>query len=136
MIWYHRKIVLIFTLFSIAQLNVGCSPKYEVKLLNLKEHNEELFCEAYPNLGRSDSIRGSIFYVVAGYSKDLKKNVVKIEARKDDNSPPSIIGGNLQEGDVFNFRKSKWEILKIGNDGVNIDGSEWCRGGFVHIKQV
>jgi hypothetical protein len=63
MIRYHRKLVFIFSLFLIAQLNVGCSPKYEVRLLNLKEHNEELFCEAHPNLGRSDSIRGWLFYV-------------------------------------------------------------------------
>jgi hypothetical protein len=74
--------------------------------------------------------------VVAGYSEDLRKNVVKIEAREDISSPISSIGDNLQEGNIFDFRKRKWEVLKIGNDGVNIDGEEWCRGGFVHIKQV
>jgi hypothetical protein len=137
MIWYHGKIVLISALFSIAQLNIGCSPRYEVKILDLKERTEEVFCEEHPNaVARPYSLQNSTFYVVAWYSKDLRKNIVGIKARKDDSSPVLTVGENLQEGDMFNFQKSKWEILKIGNDGVTVNGMEWCRGGFVHIKQV
>jgi hypothetical protein len=137
MVWHHRKIVLISALFSIAQLNVGCSPRPEVKIPDLKERTEEVFCAAHPNATQLDSLENSWFYVSIGYSEDLRKNVVRINARKNDSSPILMIGSNfLQEGDIFNLKKSKWEILKIGNGGVNVNGMEWCRGDFVHIKLV
>jgi hypothetical protein len=133
---YSGQMALIFSLLSIVQFNVGCSLKYEVKTLDLKKGIEEVFCEDHPNMARADSLQQVLFYIIAWHSKDLKKNVVQIEARENNDSPILILGETFQEGDIFNFRKNKWKILKIGNDGVDLDGREWCRGGFIHIKQI
>jgi hypothetical protein len=133
---YSGQMALIFSLLSIVQFNVGCSLKYEVNTLDLKKGIEEVFCEDHPNMARADSLQQALFYIIAWHSKDLKKNVVQIEARENNESPILILGEAFQEGDTFNFRKNKWKILKIGNDGVELDGREWCRGGFIHIKQI
>jgi hypothetical protein len=136
MIFSPSKELLIFLLIVTAQLTMGCRAKYDVKLLNLKEGTEVVFCTAHPNHTGAQSIPGATFFVSVGHDPDLKKNVARIEARAGDGAPIIMVGNQLQEGDIFSFKNVKWKILKIGTDGVTYDGKEYCQGKFIHINRL
>jgi hypothetical protein len=137
MIWSSSKKLLMLLLIVTAQLTMGCRAKYDVKRLNIKEGTELVFCTAHPNHAGAQSISGGTFFVSVGYDPDLKKNVARIEARAGDGAPILMVGKQLKEGDTFSFKNVKWKILKIGTEGLTIDGDESCGGrGFIHINRL
>ncbi len=136
MIYYIGKKLLILLLIATAQLTMGCRAKYDVKLVNLKEGAEEVFCKEHPNLTRAKSLPGRRFSVSVWHDSDLKKNVAIISTVGDDGYSLTV-GHRLQEGDIFSFKDVKWKILKIGTEGLTIDGDESCGGrGFIHINRL
>jgi hypothetical protein len=136
MICSPSKKLLIFLLIATAQLTMGCRAKYDVKLLNLKEGTEEVFCREHPNLTRAKSLPGRRFSVSVWHDSDLKKNVAIISTVGDDGYSLTV-GHRLQEGDTFSFKNVKWKILKIGTDGVTSDGEGYyCERGFIHINRL
>jgi hypothetical protein len=141
MICSPSKKLLIFLLIATVQLTMGCRAKYDVRLIDIKEGTEDIFCAAHPNHAQAQSFSGAMVFVSIWHDPDLKKNVARIEAQAADDLPILVVGKQLQEGDTFSVSKGvkrvKWEILKIGTEGLTVDGDKWCGDGkFIHVNRL
>ena len=63
--------------------------------------------------------------------------VAKLEVQPPDRGKPvQLISDRLKAGSTFTFKGITWQVSQMGRNGVVVQGDEWCRTGFMHIKQI
>jgi hypothetical protein len=133
---HYPRFILIALLCT---TTIGCTSPYHATIPNIKRRAsiETILCEEHVNQLKSSESKIWEVFVRAGFAKEISKNIAVIEVRQNGLTGPLVtVGSGLQEHDGFVIGNSKWEILKIGNDGANVNDYKACTGGFIHVRKV
>ena len=129
----------------------GCSSSQKVMLDNYDGLREIILCTGRPNTLRPDRTKSSLetlssFYRFRYYihltpsdQKNQGSEIVtaRITAQNSpDGGSESLIKDQLKVGSTFTFQGVTWQVLRIGRNGIAVQGNERCRTGFMHIKQI
>jgi hypothetical protein len=137
----NKKIWSAIIFFSISQVLGGCGKNYRINIPTEVKSSESILCGEHSNfVGSEQKDILTKISIRLYFDQKLQTRLVLINARQilaDGGEGPLItLGEQLKEGDKFSFQNRTWEILKIGDDGADINGIEVCQRGFVHIKQL
>jgi hypothetical protein len=132
----------IIILFSISFFLSGCIPVQRKNLSIPLTNSESILCQGQSNPMISESENKSlVFYIdVARPHKDKEVNLTSVKVSKrigtNQYGPIILLGKSFKENDVFSFQGKTWQVLEIGFDGIAVNGEEWCRRGFIRIRQL
>jgi hypothetical protein len=136
-----RYSCIISILLPLCNLIGGCKFTDRVSLSSPLDQSESILCENRPNYMILEQKSQSLSFIIHLVRTNNEGNLASIEVNerhgfgKSDGATKKL-GGKFKEDSKFSFQGTSWKILKMGLDGVELDGKEICRYGFLQIKQI
>jgi hypothetical protein len=130
------KIFTAIWIVSIAYFTSGCALKDEIHLDYVRSNSDtQVLCGNHPNVVELSDF--SSWSVIVRVDKSQgNTHTVNIKASDRDKMSWKTIGENLKGGENFRLKNTQWNVVKIGFDGVKVNGQDWCDRKFVYIKQL
>jgi hypothetical protein len=132
---------IILILLSLCNLIGGCKFTDRVSLSRPLDKSESILCENRPNHMILEDKNQIFLFVIHLVHSNNEGNLASIEVNewhgfgKSDGVFNSL-GSKFKENSKFSFQGTTWQILTMGLDGVDLNGKEICRYGFIHIKKL
>jgi hypothetical protein len=133
---YSPKICIFAFISLVAYLTTGCALKDEIHLDYVRSNSDtQVLCGNHPNVVELSDFSSWSVIVRVDKSQD-NTHTVSIKISDRDKISWKTIGENLKEGESFRLKNTQWNIVKIGSNGVKVNGQDWCDRKFVYIKQL
>jgi hypothetical protein len=141
MLNYISSFSFLISTFLLSQI-FACQNNQFVYRLESLNNAESLLCINQPN---HKQIRGTVTILTFKVrprppqqddSVDTTSIEVIDQAKYMKGVKPISLGKSFKVNEIFTYQGEKWKILHIGHHGVTVAKEEYCRYGFVYVKQL